>query len=236
MKEHDIDAPLILMHGVTKVFDQGRQPVTAVSDLNLSVTPGEFTVLSGPSGSGKSTILNLIGGLDLPTAGRIRVAGRSIERASGRELSDFRLKTIGFIFQAFNLLPVLTAAENAEYVLLIQGMGKKERQKRVNELFGKLGMQGLQDRMPSDLSGGQQQRVAIIRALASRPPLILADEPTASLDSATSRELLALMRRLNQHANTTFVFSSHDPEVINYANRVVALKDGRIRSDSGDRC
>lgn len=220
------------MNGVTKVYARGRQEVTAVSDLSLTVASGEFTVLAGPSGSGKSTLLNLMGGLDLPTAGHIRVASRAIDRSLERALSDFRLHTVGFIFQAFNLLPVLTAAENAEYVLLLQGVEKTERRRRVDELFGELGMDGLQHRLPSELSGGQQQRVAIIRALATRPPLILADEPTASLDSKASEDLMKLMRWVNETMKPTFVFSSHDPQVIDYAKRVVTLKDGRIDSDS----
>ncbi len=220
------------MHKISKVYDNGRQRIKAVSDLSLTIKPGEFTVLAGPSGSGKSTVLNLMGGLDLPTEGSISVAGYRIEQASSRTLSDFRLESIGFIFQSFNLLPVLTAAENAEYVLLLQGVDKAERKKRVDELFYELGMDGLQKRMPCDLSGGQQQRVAIIRALASKPELILADEPTASLDSKTSESLLKLMSRLNETSGTTFVFSSHDPRVIDHAKRRIMLEDGCLKSDS----
>jgi putative ABC transport system ATP-binding protein len=223
---------LIEMHQITKVYASGKQQVTAISNFNLTIDSGEFTVLAGPSGSGKSTVLNLMGGLDLPTHGTLRVAGCRIEQASARKLSDFRLTSIGFIFQAFNLLPVLTAGENAEYVLLLQGVGKKERRQRVNQLFEELGMDGLQRRMPNDLSGGQQQRVAIIRALASRPALILADEPTASLDSKTSQDLLELMSRLNKTEGTTFVFSSHDPRVIEHARRTVVLHDGCLKSES----
>jgi putative ABC transport system ATP-binding protein len=223
---------LVDMHQITKVYDNGRQPVTAVSDFNLTVDAGEFMVLAGPSGSGKSTVLNLMGGLDLPTRGTINVSGCRIEQASAKKLSDFRLSSIGFIFQSFNLLPVLTAAENAEYVLLLLGIGKRERRQRIDALFETLEMDGLQNRRPNELSGGQQQRVAIIRALASRPDLILADEPTASLDSKASQSLLQLMGRINDTMGTTFVFSSHDPRVIDHAKRTVMLEDGRLKSDS----
>jgi putative ABC transport system ATP-binding protein len=224
---------LIEMHQITKIYTKGKQKVVAVSGLDLQINSGEFTVLAGPSGSGKSTVLNMMGGLDLPTQGTLCVAGCKMEQASAKKLADFRLNTIGFIFQAYNLLPVLTAAENAEYVLLLQGVSKPERRLRVNQLFEELGMGGLQNRRPNDLSGGQQQRVAIIRALVSNPALILADEPTASLDSKTSEELMNLMCHLNQTKGTTFVFSSHDPMVIGHATRTLVLQDGHLQSDSG---
>jgi putative ABC transport system ATP-binding protein len=225
--------PLIELRSVTKIYPLGHQQVTAVDGLSLSVEPGEFTVLAGPSGSGKTTVLNLIGCLDQPTKGEITVEGREVGRSTVKSLADFRLRKIGFIFQSYNLIPVLTDAENAEFTLMLQGVAREKRRQRVRELFAELGIAGLEDRRPNDLSGGQQQRVAVARAMAAEPAVILADEPTANLDSKTAEELLALMRNLNREKKTTFIFSSHDTLVISHALRVVRLRDGKMESDSG---
>jgi len=222
---------LIELHGVTKIYPLGHQQVTAVDGLTLTLERGEFTVLAGPSGSGKTTVLNLIGCLDQPSAGEVRVDGRDVGTSSVKALADFRLRTIGFIFQSYNLIPVLTAEENAEFTLMLQGVVKTERQRRVRQLFAELGIAGLEGRRPNDLSGGQQQRVAVARAMAAEPAVILADEPTANLDSKSAEDLLELMRQLNREKGTTFVFSSHDPMVIAHARRVVRLRDGRLESD-----
>ncbi|NOQ42515.1 MAG: ATP-binding cassette domain-containing protein [Desulfuromusa sp.] len=222
---------LIELKSVTKIYPLGSQEVVAVDDFSLSIEAGEFSVLAGPSGSGKTTLLNLIGCLDQPTSGEIWLDGREVGHADQKTLSELRLRKIGFIFQAYNLIPVLTAAENAEFTLMLQRVGKKQRRERVLQLFSVLGLDGLENRKPSDLSGGQQQRVAIARAMASEPAVILADEPTASLDSHASEELLALMQRLNEEQGATFIFSSHDPLVISHAKRVVRLQDGHLESD-----
>jgi len=222
---------LIELSGIEKIYPLGHQQVQAVQQLDLRIDKGEFTVLAGPSGSGKTTILNLIGALDRPTAGEITVAGVALNRVSSRQLADFRLRKIGFVFQAYNLIPVLTAAENAEFPLMLQGIDKKIRRRKVIELFAELGIAGLENRRPLDLSGGQQQRVAVARSLVAEPAVILADEPTANLDSQRSADLLNLMQRLNQDKGLTFVFSSHDPQVIQCARRVVSLLDGRLLTD-----
>jgi len=223
--------PLIQLADLTKIYPHGTQKVTAVIGLDLSIEPGAFAVLAGPSGSGKTTVLNLIGGLDRPTRGTVRLGGRDLGTLSARDLADFRLHRIGFIFQAYNLIPVLTAAENAEFTLMLQGTPKPERARKIAALFDQLGIAGLGDRRPGDLSGGQQQRVAIARAMAAGPAVILADEPTANLDSKTAEDLLELMRRINAEQGTTFLFSSHDPRVISHARRVISLRDGRLESD-----
>ncbi|MEA3362788.1 MAG: ABC transporter ATP-binding protein [Thermodesulfobacteriota bacterium] len=222
---------LIELKSVTKIYPLGSQEVVAVDDFSLSIEAGEFSVLAGPSGSGKTTLLNLIGCLDQPTSGEIWLDGREVGHADQKTLSELRLRKIGFIFQAYNLIPVLTAAENAEFTLMLQQVDKKQRRERVLQIFSLLGLDGLENRKPSDLSGGQQQRVAIARAMASEPAVILADEPTASLDSHASEELLALMQHLNQEQGATFIFSSHDPLVISHAKRVVRLQDGHLESD-----
>ena len=205
---------LIELQQINKTYITGSQQVPAVVDLDLRIEAGEFTVLAGPSGSGKTTVLNLIGCLDQPTSGRLLLDGQEVSHKRTRDMADFRLHQLGFIFQSYNLIPVLTAAENAEFTLMLQKMDKKDRRRRVEELFAELGLAGLEDRRPNDLSGGQQQRVAIARALLTSPKVILADEPTANLDSQTSGDLLNLMARLNREMGTTFVFSSHDPQVI----------------------
>jgi len=227
--------PLIELDDLTKTYPLGHREVKALDGLTLAIDEGEFTVLAGPSGSGKTTALNLIGGLDTPSRGRVIIAGHDLGRESPKALADFRLRRIGFIFQSYNLIPVLTAAENAEFTLMLQGVDKAERRRRVSELFADLGIGGLEERRPSDLSGGQQQRVAIARAIAPGPAVVLADEPTANLDSHTSEELLQLMRHLNEEHGTTFVFSSHDPQVIALARRVVRLRDGRLERDERQR-
>lgn len=219
---------LIELKAVDKIYPLGNQEVVAVKDFTLDIEAGEFCVLAGPSGSGKTTLLNMIGCLDQPSRGEVWLDGLNMTRADSKTLSGVRLSKIGFIFQSYNLIPVLTAAENAEFTLMLQGVEKKQRRQRVRQLFAELGLAGLEGRKPSDLSGGQQQRVAIARAMASRPAVILADEPTASLDSQTSEELLALMEQLNKEQGATFIFSSHDPLVIGHAKRVVRLLDGHL--------
>jgi putative ABC transport system ATP-binding protein len=207
-------------------------PVQAVNNVHLHITEGEFTALVGPSGSGKTTLLNLLGGLDRPTSGQIIVGGVDITGLKENELINFRLHNIGFVFQSFNLIPVLTARENIEFIMLLQGASKTDREKRVNELLNAIGMPDKADARPGELSGGQQQRVAVARALASKPKFILADEPTANLDSASANNLLDMMIRLNQEENITFLFSTHDQRVIDRARRVVRLVDGKISEDS----
>ncbi len=224
---------LIELINVSKIYHVGSQSVAALSELSLTFRAGEFSVLAGPSGSGKTTALNLIGCLDRPTTGQVIVNGMNFGTASSRQLADFRLQHIGFIFQSYNLIPVLTAAENAEFTLMLQKVPKTNRRERVRRLFAELGIDGLEERRPADLSGGQQQRVAIARAMAGNPHVILADEPTANLDSHTAEELLELMRRLNREQGTTFVFSSHDDRVISQARRVIRLEDGYLYGDTG---
>lgn len=219
---------LIELKSVSKTYPLGNQQVRAVRDFSLTIEKGEFCVLAGPSGSGKTTLLNLIGCLDQPTSGEVWLEGCNMTTATKKSLASVRLTKIGFIFQSYNLIPVLSAAENAEFTLMLQGVEKKKRRDRVLSLFSQLGLDGLADRKPSDLSGGQQQRVAIARAMASEPAVVLADEPTASLDSQASEDLLSLMKKLNKEQGITFVFSSHDPLVIAHAKRVVRLLDGHL--------
>ena len=216
---------------VWKVFEQEAESVQAVRDVSLTIERGEFTALAGPSGSGKTTLLNLIGGLTRPTQGRVWVAGREVSRMSNRELARLRLEEVGFVFQAYNLLPVLTALENAEFPMLLQGVPAEERQARVRGLFARTGMEGLEDRRPGKLSGGQQQRVAVVRAVASRPALVLADEPTANLDSVTSDALLDVMDELNRDLGVTFVFATHDSRVMERSRRLVRMVDGTVHDD-----
>jgi len=216
---------------VWKVFEQEAEEVQAVRGVTLTIEPGEFTAMAGPSGSGKTTLLNLIGGLTRPSRGRVWVAGREITELPGRALARLRMEQIGFVFQAYNLLPVQTAKENAEFPLLLRGVHDNERARRVTELFERTGMTGLEDRRPGKLSGGQQQRVAVIRAVIGRPALVLADEPTANLDSEASDRLLQVMEELNRELSTTFVFATHDPRVMQRARRLIRLVDGTIASD-----
>lgn len=219
-------------HNVSKVYNPETIPVYAVNNLHLHLQKGEFAALIGPSGSGKTTLLNLIGGLDKPDSGSILINGIDITKLSRGQLIDFRLKNIGFVFQSFNLIPVLTAKENAEFIMLLQGSRKKEREKRILQLFREIGLEDKISSRPSELSGGQQQRVAVARALASKPQFVLADEPTANLDSASAFNLLDIMAKLNREENITFLFSTHDQRVIERARRVITLVDGKISSDT----
>ena len=219
---------IVTVEGVTKTYQQGRVEVPALRGLDLEVHPGELTALYGPSGSGKTTLLNLIGALDLPTSGRISIEGQDLGDLSRRELSHLRRDRIGFVFQAYNLIPVLTAYENAETVLALKGVDAKERARRIGELFAEMGLEGMEDRRPDELSGGQQQRVAIARAIAADPAVVLADEPTANVDSETAERLLDIMEKLNRDRGVTFIFSTHDPRVMERARRLVRIVDGRV--------
>ena len=223
--------PAVRTEGLWKIFSQEAEEVRAVRDVSLAIQPGEFTALAGPSGSGKTTLLNLIGGLTRPTRGRIQVDGRDVSGMSNQQVARFRLEHVGFVFQAYNLLPVLTALENAEFPMLLQGVPADERKRRVRELFARTGMEGLEDRRPGKLSGGQQQRVAVVRAVVSKPALVLADEPTANLDTASSEALLDMMHELNQELRVTFVFATHDQQVMEWSRRLIRMVDGAIDSD-----
>jgi len=216
---------------VKKTYRTGPIEVPALRGVSLQIAPGEFLAVAGPSGSGKTTLLNIIGGLDRADDGEVLVEGKNLQLLSSGELAYLRLQRLGFVFQAYNLLPVLTALENAEFTLLLQGVRVKERKERVRELFSEIGLAGLEHRRPGELSGGQQQRVAVARAMVTEPALILADEPTANLDSATAAALLAVMEQLNRAHNTTFVYSTHDPQVMERARRLIRLHDGQIASD-----
>ena len=229
--EDRMNATAIRTDRVHKTFRQASEEVHAVRNVSLTVVTGEFTALAGPSGSGKTTLLNLIGGLTRPTSGRVWVDGNEISRMRQRKLAKFRLQRIGFVFQAYNLLPVLTAFENAEFPMLLQGIAAGERRSRVTALFERTGLAGLEDRRPGKLSGGQQQRVAVVRAVAGRPAFVLADEPTANLDSAASDSLLDLMSELNRDLGVTFVFATHDAKVMDRSRRLVRIVDGAIASD-----
>lgn len=223
---------IIALQDVSRVYPQGKLEVRAVDRLNLSIGAGEFTVLSGPSGSGKTTLLNLIGLLDAPSSGQVLFEGQDIGQLSRTRRAALRRDRIGFIFQAYNLIPVLSAYENAEMVMALQGVSPSERRDRVMRLLADVGLEGMAHRRPDELSGGQQQRVAIARAIASEPALVLADEPTANIDSENAQAILDLMERLNDERNITFVFSTHDPRVMERARRLVKLRDGRLESDS----
>ena len=214
--------------GVSKIYRSDGLAVRALSDIQLNIDWGEFAVLAGPSGSGKSTLLHLIGALDRPSEGKVVVGDQDLGKLSRNELADFRLRKIGFVFQAYNLIPVLTAQENVEYLLLLQGVERKERAARATELLKRVGLADQVRKRPGEMSGGQQQRVAVARALASRPEIVLADEPTANLDSQTGAGLIDLFRELNEQFHITFLFASHDPMVIQRAQRVIRLHDGRI--------
>jgi putative ABC transport system ATP-binding protein len=214
-----------------KIYPQEPDPVEAVQGISTKIETGDFVAMAGPSGSGKTTMLNMIGGLTRPSRGQIWIGDREITEMSDKDLAQLRLERIGFVFQSYNLLPVLTALENAEFTLLLSGIPKDERRKKVLELFNKIGLSGLEDRKPGKLSGGQQQRVAVARAVVANPALILADEPTANLDSKASADLLDVMERLNQDHGTTFLFSTHDPRVMERSRRLITLVDGQIESD-----
>jgi len=222
---------IIKVNQIKKTYNPDKIPVHALQGVDLSIEVGEFTAIVGPSGSGKTTLLNIIGGLDRPTSGKIEVGGTDISNLSDNQLIDFRKDNIGFVFQAYNLIPVLTAKENVEFVMLLQNRSEKERNERVKELMSAVGLSDKMDKRPSELSGGQQQRVAVARALAPKPTFILADEPTANLDSKSTANLLDMMLDLNAKEDVTFVFSTHDQRVIDRARRVVTLDDGVIISD-----
>ena len=222
---------VIEIENLTRKYGKGIGEVVAINEISLNIEYGEFTAIIGPSGSGKSTLLNLIGGLDKSDSGCVLLAGKDIAKMSGSQMSDFRRDRIGFIFQAYNLIPVLSAAENIEYIMLLQGIPSVKRKERVQEMLFLVGLEGLGHRRPSELSGGQQQRVAVARAMASKPEIILADEPTANLDSKTGMALLDMMRQLNEDQGVTFVFSTHDEMIMKRARRLIHLRDGLVTLD-----
>jgi putative ABC transport system ATP-binding protein len=219
------------LKNLVKVYNDSEIQVKAVDGIDLAFEKGEFAAIVGPSGSGKTTLLNLIGGLDSITAGEIRVDGIDIAGLSSSKLIDFRLRNIGFVFQAYNLIPVLTARENVEFIMELQGRSREERRSRAMELLSAVGLEERADSRPSKMSGGQQQRVAVARALASKPKFVLADEPTANLDSTSTATLLDIMEKLNKEENITFIFSTHDQRVVNKARRVITIEDGHVVSD-----
>jgi putative ABC transport system ATP-binding protein len=224
-------SPIVELSDVTKHYRQGAVDVHALRGLTLAVQKGEFTAICGPSGSGKTTTLNLVGALDKPTSGSVSLEGKDLGPLSRRALSHLRRDRIGFVFQAYNLMPVLTAYENAEIVLSLQGAPASTRRERVMALLAEVGLEGMEGRRPNELSGGQQQRVAIARAIASNPAVVLADEPTANVDSDTAEKLLDIMQQLNRDRGATFIFSTHDPRVMERARRVVRIVDGRVERD-----
>jgi putative ABC transport system ATP-binding protein len=222
---------IVDVKGAVKTYRQGSVEVAALRGLDLEVEKGEFLALTGPSGSGKTTLLNLIGALDRPSAGSVKLEGHDLGQMSRSALSRLRRDRIGFVFQAYNLIPVLTAYENAEMVVRLQRVPEGERRERVMQLLAEVGLKGMEHRRPDELSGGQQQRVAIARAIAPSPAVALADEPTANVDTETAEKLLALMEKLNRERGATFIFSTHDPRVMERARRIVRLVDGRVESD-----
>ncbi|NQU81211.1 MAG: ABC transporter ATP-binding protein [Bacteroidetes bacterium] len=222
---------IIEIKNLTKIYDGTGLEVKAVNGIDLNFEKGEFAAIVGPSGSGKTTLLNMLGGLDHPTSGEVFVDGQNIWELKSRKLTDFRMNNIGFVFQSYNLIPVLTAKENVEFIMHLQGKSKKERNSRTLELLKAVGLEERMDSRPSKLSGGQQQRVAVARALASKPKFILADEPTANLDSKSTETLLDIMENLNKEENITFIFSTHDARVVKKARRVITVEDGKVKSD-----
>jgi putative ABC transport system ATP-binding protein len=222
---------IVVCEKVSKTYHVDHISVPALRDVDLEIARGEFVTLAGPSGSGKTTLLNVVGGLDQPSAGEVSLEGRRIDRLSPAELADLRLERVGFVFQAYNLIPVLSARENVEFVMELQGVGGERRHQLSSEILQEVGLDGMQDRRPAELSGGQQQRVAVARAIVSRPTIVLADEPTANLDSRTARDLVELMRALNEKHQTTFLISTHDPMVMELAPRRISLRDGRVVDD-----
>ena len=222
---------VINTNNLFKIYQQGDVEVRALNDVSIDFKKGEFTAIVGPSGSGKTTFLNAIGGLDTPTSGNVMINNTDITKLKSNQLIDFRLRNIGFVFQAYNLIPVLTAKENVEFIMLMQGDSVSKRSARAIELLESVGLEDKLSRRPGQLSGGQQQRVAVARALASKPQFVLADEPTANLDSASTANLLDMMYKLNQEEKMTFIFSTHDQRVIDRAKRIITLEDGKILSD-----
>jgi len=223
---------LVELEHIRKTYTQGKVTVTAIDRVDLTVAAGEFLALAGPSGSGKTTLLNIIGGLDTPDSGRVCVDGKDYHSMSAAALARLRLNSIGFVFQSYNLIPVLSAEENVEYIMLLQGVPTRERRDRARGILDEVGLSGLYGRRPAELSGGQQQRVAVARAIVSGPAIVLADEPTANLDSKTGEGLLDLMQSINRDKQVTFIFSTHDRMVMDHARRIVILKDGLIESDN----
>jgi len=222
---------VIKAENINKVYNEKTIPVHALNDVNIEITKGEFTAIVGPSGCGKTTLLNILGGLDNPSSGKVIVGETEITKLSDAELIDYRLKHIGFVFQAYNLIPVLTTMENVEFIMLLQKRSKVERDARAMQLLEEMGIGDKANQRPSQLSGGQQQRVAVARALASKPEFVLADEPTANLDSISTSALLDIMAKMNEEEGATFVFSTHDQRVIDKARRVITLEDGKVISD-----
>jgi putative ABC transport system ATP-binding protein len=222
---------IVNAQNIKKSYYQGKMQVHALRGMSFSVDQREFMALAGPSGSGKTTMLNIIGGIDSPDSGTIVVDKNNYADMKQSQLADLRLKKIGFVFQAYNLIPVLSALENVEYIMLLQGVSALERKKKAIAILDDVGLEGKYDRRPSELSGGQQQRVAVARAIVSNPAIVLADEPTANLDSKTGESLLDMMKQMNQEKNVTFIFSTHDNMVMDYAKRIVKLKDGQIEDD-----
>ena len=224
--------PIVTCQGVTKTFGSGDLAVNALQSVDLQIMPGDFATLAGPSGSGKTTLLNMIGALDRPSSGEVTVDGQKLSELQQSGLSDLRLTKIGFVFQSFNLIPVMSACENIEFVMELQGISKSERRAKSLAALKEVGLEGLEHRRPSAMSGGQQQRVAVARALVSRPAIVLADEPTANLDSTSALDLIDLMRDLNREHGTTFLISSHDPRVLDHSRRQIHMVDGEIESDT----
>lgn len=226
---------IIRLENVSKVYSSNGVSVTALSNINLSIQSGEYTVIAGPSGSGKTTLLNIIGTLDQPTSGKVFINGEDISNKSKKELSRLRLDKLGFIFQAYNLIPVLTALENIEFAMMIKGIKEAERREKALKVMRELGIEELANKRPNQMSGGQQQRVAVARAIVNDPLIVLADEPTANLDSKTASLLLDMMQEMNEKKNITFLFSSHDQKVIERAKRLILLKDGFVAEDINNR-
>lgn len=222
---------ILEVQGIKKTYDKDSMPVQALNGIDLQFKQGEFASIVGPSGSGKTTLLNIIGGLDDPTEGKVIIDEINISALSGSKKTDFRMKNIGFVFQSFNLIPVLTVKENIEFVMFLQGLSKDAREKRTAELIDSVGLTEKTNSRPNKLSGGQQQRVAVARALASKPKFILADEPTANLDSKSTENLLDIMEKLNKEENITFIFSTHDARVMKRARRIITIEDGKVISD-----
>jgi len=224
----------LILRDIQKIYQKGSVSVEALKGINLLIEKGEFLSIMGPSGSGKTTLLNIIGCLDVPTKGEVIYDGVALKNLKEDELSEYRKKNIGFIFQSYNLIPVLTVKENIELPLVVEKkLSPSEREKRVMELIEAVGLKGMENRYPRELSGGQEQRVAIARALVKKPILVLADEPTANLDSVTAEEIIEIMKQMNEIEKTTFIFSTHDPRVEKHAKRLIILKDGQIASDEG---
>jgi len=223
--------PTVVCNGLTKIYPQGATQVRALDGIDLAIPRHDFACLSGPSGSGKTTLLNLIGGLDVPTAGEVWINGKRVDNMEKGPLAELRLHHLGFVFQAYNLIPVLSAQENVELIMQLQGVAAGQRSAKARSILAEVGLEGLADRRPAELSGGQQQRVAVARAIVSEPALVLADEPTANLDSHTAQTLMDLLRHMNAEHGITFLFSTHDRLVMDYSKRLIRLRDGRIEAD-----